>query len=92
MSALPAERARSLPLVLGEAWAHDVANALRAQTRSVVGSWPGTLREARHRVLFGLPEMRRSKMNRDELDALAHAVYDAARRCWGDFSEPDLEP
>ena len=44
----------SVSAALGEAWANEVANALRAQTRGVVGGWPGTLREARSRVLVGL--------------------------------------
>lgn len=82
----------SLSVALGEAWARDVADALRAQTRGVVGSWPGTLREARSRVLVGLPPQRRSNVDPAALEALSRAVYNAARRCWDTFSEPDLEP
>jgi hypothetical protein len=77
---------------LGEAWVRDVANALRAQTRSVVGAWPGTIREARSRVLVGLPPARRSTVDAAALEALSRAVYEAARRCWDEISEPDLEP
>ena len=76
---------------LGAAWAQDVANALRAQTRGVVGAWPGTLREARSRVLMGLPAARHA-YNAAALQTLARAVYEAARRCWDEISEPDLEP
>ena len=79
-------------LALGEAWAHEVVNALRAQTRGVVGSWPGTLREARSRVFRGLPAARQPSFDSEALDTIARAVYEAARRRWDAISEPDLEP
>jgi hypothetical protein len=81
----------SVSVALGEAWANDVANALRAQTRSLVGGWPGTLREARFRVLAGLPSAR-AAFDAAALEAISRAVYDAARRSWDAISEPDLEP
>jgi hypothetical protein len=90
-----AERVSSVPAVssaLGEAWANDVANALRAQTRGVVGAWPGTIREARSRVLLGIRAARQRRFDAGELEALSREVYDAARRCWDQISEPDLEP
>jgi hypothetical protein len=77
---------------LGEAWANDVANALRAQTRNLVGAWPGTMREARSRVLRGLPAARQPAFDPEILAALSRAVYEAARRCWDEIAEPDLEP
>jgi hypothetical protein len=77
---------------LGEAWANEVANALRAQTRGLVGAWPGTIREARSRVLLGLPAARQPTFDAAALQAMSRAVYDAARRCWDEISEPDLEP
>jgi hypothetical protein len=77
---------------LGEAWANDVANALRAQTRGVIGAWPGTLREARLRVLRDLPAARQPRFNVEALDALSRAVNDAARRTWDQIAEPDPEP
>ena len=77
---------------LGEAWANEVANALRAQTRGLVGAWPGTIREARSRVLLGLPAARRPTFDAAALAAMSRAVYIAARRCWDEISEPDLEP
>lgn len=83
---------RSVSSVLGEAWAHDVAEALRAQTRDVVGGWPGTIREARSRVLLGIRTGRRPSLDTAEIEALSRAVYDAARRCWDQISEPDPEP
>lgn len=87
-----AEFVPSVSTALGEAWAHDVTSALRAQTRDIVGSWPGTMREARSRVLAGLPAARRSAFDAAALDALARAVYTVARRSWDAISEPDPEP
>ena len=52
---------------------------MRAQTRALVGAWPGTLREARSRVLCGLPPERRAAFDAEALDALSRAVNDAAR-------------
>jgi hypothetical protein len=82
----------SMSSALGQAWANDVAKALRAQTRSVVGAWPGTIREARSRVLLSLPAARQSTFDSELLAALARAVYNAARRCWDEIAEPDMEP
>jgi len=87
-----AELVPAVSTALGEAWARDVAEALRAQTRAVVGAWPGTLREARLRALIGLPPAQRARVEADEIDTLTRAVYDAARRCWDAISEPDPEP
>jgi hypothetical protein len=92
MNAALAGLVPSVSTALGEAWAHDVAEALRAQTRGLVGAWPGTMREARSRVLIGLPPTRRSGFDAEALDALSRAVYEAARRCWDGFAEPDMEP
>jgi hypothetical protein len=77
---------------LGKAWAHDVANALHTQGRSAIGAWPGTLREARSRVLMGLPAARQPTFDVEALQALSRALYDAARRSWDDLAEPDPEP
>jgi hypothetical protein len=82
----------SVSAALGEAWANDVANSLRAQTRGIVGAWPGTMREARSRVLRGLPAARQRRFDAEALDALSRAVYEAARRCWDQIAEPDPEP
>lgn len=85
-----AELGPSVSEAIGEAWANEVANALRAQTRGVVGGWPGTLREARSRVLVGLRAAR--AFDAAVLAELSRAVYEAARRRWDSMSEPDLEP
>jgi hypothetical protein len=87
-----AELVPSVSSALGEAWANDVAKALRAQTRGLIGAWPGTMREARSRVLMGFPAARQSTFDPEALAALSRAVYDAARRYWDAISEPDPEP
>ena len=92
MSPAIAELVPAVSTALGEAWARDVVDALQAQTRDLVGAWPGTMREARSRVLVGLPPSRRSAIDAAALETLSRAVYDVARRCWDEISEPDLEP
>ncbi|MEO8705837.1 MAG: hypothetical protein ABI867_37750 [Kofleriaceae bacterium] len=74
--------------VLGETWARECAAELRAQKRGVVGAWPGTLSEARSRVLAA----HRTMLGTEILQQLARATYDVARRSWHVMSEPDLEP
>ncbi|HEU4730277.1 MAG TPA: hypothetical protein VFT22_20410 [Kofleriaceae bacterium] len=81
----------SVATALGEAWARDVAAALQAQTRGIVGAWPGTLREARSRVLAGFPAARVSGFDPAALETMSRAVYEAARRWWDEISEPDPE-
>jgi hypothetical protein len=76
---------------LGQAWAQDCATSLVAAEREVVGAWPGTLREARQRVIAGVELALRADAMR-HLDDLARATYLAARRHWATISEPDLEP
>lgn len=92
MSRAPVKLIPAVSLALGEAWAQEVANTLRAQTRGVVGAWPGTLREARSRVFLGLPAARQPTFDSEALEVLSRAVYEAARRRWDAISEPDLEP
>jgi hypothetical protein len=95
MSAVPSNIEALVPsaTALGQAWASECANELRAQERDLVGAWPGTVREARQRVLAKLPAARTTPpLDRDTLDLLARAMYDAARRSWLAISEPDLEP
>jgi hypothetical protein len=79
---------------IGEAWASECADDLCAQERGVVGAWPGTVSEARSRVLARLPaaRARTSALEPETLQLLARAVYDAARKSWHSISEPDLEP
>jgi hypothetical protein len=92
VSSASAAQLPSVSLALGEAWAQEVASALRTQTRGVIGAWPGTLREARSRVFRGLAVARESSFAPEALEQLSRAVYDAARRQWDAISEPDMEP
>jgi hypothetical protein len=89
---IAAEPSPSVATALGKTWAHDVANKLSEQGRGVVGAWPGTLREARSRVLMGLPATRQPTFDVEVLQGLAREVNDAARRCWDEIAEPDPEP
>ena len=72
---------------VGEAWAAELVRALRANERAIIGAWPGTMREARVRVLARLHR----HLDRDLLDELARLVTVAARREWHQISQPDPE-
>lgn len=72
---------------LGEAWASELVRMLRANKRRVLGAWPGTLSEARVRVLAVLHR----KLDLALLDDLARATLLAARREWHQVSQPDPE-
>ncbi len=73
---------------LGEVWAQEYVRDLRAQARDIIGGWPGTLREARRRVLAAMSR----NTEPTHLEELARITNLAARRGWESVSEPDLEP
>jgi len=73
---------------VGEAWCQEYVRELHSQSRDIVGGWPGTLREARRRVLAYMPRNIEPLL----LDELARITNLAARRGWESVSEPDLEP
>ena len=77
-----------MAIAIGQAWASEVVDSLRAVDREIVGAWPGTVREARMRIRLGL----RSRVDLSVVEQLAHVAYLAARRGWLDVSEPDPEP
>jgi len=86
-----------LPLAaaIGEAWAQEFLCDLRSRGRDPIGAWPGTVREARSRVIANLPAARQradAALDPDSLQLLARTTYDAARRSWLANAEPDLEP
>jgi hypothetical protein len=88
----PAADLESLAIQAGEAWANACAEDLRAQRRPIVGGWPGTLSEARVRVLAlvtanGLS----SALPIDRLRALSRTAYGAARASWLAVSGRDEE-
>jgi hypothetical protein len=60
---------------------------LRDSEREIIGAWPGTMREARMRVLARLHR----QLDLSLLDELARLVTVAARREWHQVSQPDPE-
>lgn len=80
---LLAERASRI----GEAWAKECLRELRAHARAPAGGWPGTMSEARSRVVTQLP----IALAPERLEELARVVNLAARRGWQRVSEPDIE-
>jgi hypothetical protein len=72
---------------VGEAWAAELVGTLRANEREIIGAWPGTMREARMRVLARLHR----QLDLSLLDDLARLVIVAARREWHQVSQPDPE-
>jgi hypothetical protein len=77
----------SLATAIGTAWASELVHALQDQERDVVGPWPGTLGEARMRVLRQF----RVKFDLLELDRLARLAIVGARRGWLDVAGRDPE-
>ena len=72
---------------IGEAWAHEYVRDLKAQARVPVGGWPGTMTEARRRVVTQLAIV----LAPDRLDELARVANLAAKRGWLELCEPDHE-
>ena len=73
---------------VGEAWASELVRVFRANEREIVGAWPGTIGEARMRVLARLQR----KLDVRVLDDLARVATVAARREWQQVTQPDMEP
>lgn len=71
---------------IGAAWAHEIVRALRQDEREIVGAWPGTITEAKMRVLAHL-----NSVDLDVLSALARVATEAARREWLNVAERDPE-
>ena len=80
---LLAERASQI----GEAWVEECLRDLHAHARAPVGAWPGTMSEARRRVVTQLPIV----LAPERLQELARVANLAARRGWQKVCEPDLE-
>jgi hypothetical protein len=72
---------------IGEAWASELVRSLRSEDREVIGPWPGTMSEARMRILASL----RRKLDTQHLEQLAQIANLAARREWQEASQPDPE-
>ena len=72
---------------IGEAWLQEYLHVLRAQAREPVGGWPGTMSEARGRVVAHLAVV----LAPERLEELARLTNLAAKRGWQKVSEPDPE-
>ena len=70
----------------GEVWARWWRAELERQGRAAAGGWPGTLSEARARVLEAvLPDLRKSgirELTFEERELAAKTLYATARRRW----------
>jgi hypothetical protein len=79
-----------LAVSAGEAWASAFADDLRSRRRAVAGGWPGTMTEARARVLATVTA-RGVAVSVEQLRELARTAYDAARAAWLAVSERDVD-
>jgi len=77
---------RTRPAVLGASWAKDSCEDAQRQGRRLEGGWPGTVPEARARVLWGLDAELMSRgmarLSSTELGTATTAAYDRAKRDW----------
>jgi len=84
------ERRRRLieerPPALGVTWALDACQDVAQSGRRVEGGWPGTVPEARMRVLRDLARELAARgmapLSQGELTSATATVYDRARREW----------
>lgn len=76
-----------IALAIGEAWAHETVQALRNEHREILGAWPGTISEAKMRVLVHLNRT----VDAGVLADLARVVTVAARREWVSIAGRDPE-
>jgi hypothetical protein len=74
-------------MAVGEAWAHEMVRALRDDEREIIGAWPGTITEAKMRVLVHLNH----RLDVEVLADLARAATVAARREWLSIAGRDPE-
>lgn len=77
---MPAESPdfKAIAMAVGEAWAHEIVHTLRGDEREIAGAWPGTIREAKMRVLAQLAR----RLDLEVLADLARVATEAARREW----------
>lgn len=76
-----------LAVAIGEAWANELVRALRGDEREILGGWPGTLSEARMRVLAHVNHL----LDLDVLAELGRVATEAARREWLRVAQRDPE-
>jgi hypothetical protein len=74
------------PALLGHTWATEWVKTMQNEGRPISGGWPGTLPEARMRVLGHLErELRLRKMpllSEEEITRVTALVYERARSDW----------
>jgi hypothetical protein len=73
----------------GRAWAGDLSAQLRREGRRASGGWPGTLTEARSRVVGSIGKGE-PLPGRVELHRLTRILYQAARSSW--LRQRDADP
>lgn len=77
----------------GVAWAAWWRNELRRQERPVAGGWPGTLSEARKRIVARIIKELgpRFGASESEIQSATRATYGTAKRDWNDNRDPDAD-
>jgi hypothetical protein len=77
---------REQPAVVGAGWARDFCSEALQSGRRIEGGWPGTVPEARMRVLQGLTRELAAQgfapLSHEELVAATAATYERAKRDW----------
>jgi hypothetical protein len=83
-------------LAIGARWAQGFCEEMRLSGRPVAGGWPGTLPEARARVVayFGreLARRRLPLLTPDEVGWTTHTTYQKAKRDWLAMPMPRRQP
>jgi hypothetical protein len=69
-------------VLCGRAWADSVRSTLASEGRAACGGWPGTLSEARARVICD------STTTASERERLSRLLYDSARTHWLENRDP----
>lgn len=85
------DRLQGLASAAGNAWAAAYARALQSERRAIVGAWPGTLTEARARVLAVLSHDGVAVASLEDLRSLARTANHAARDAWRAIAVLDEE-
>lgn len=72
---------REILSVLAQEWVDKQTGSLLEDGRMIEGGWPGTVSEAKRRVLQYASSINKS-LGRDENAQLAQALYHEAKVCW----------